>query len=210
MGATFSKIFILCLFIGFLFPTLSLYADLESNSEASDDKPQAPTGSISITADHMTADDAARLVTFTGRVVARQGDLIISCDVMRVYYVPTAPPTDTPGSGAPDLADPANLEISTTKIPNPTRSSQEIERVESEGAVKIQQGERLAVGQSALYLAKSTPRRLILTGEARVWQGQNSVTGHQITYYLDEDRSVVNSSDGQRVRAFYDQGSGKN
>jgi lipopolysaccharide export system protein LptA len=89
---------------------------------------------------------------------------------------------------------------------DPLGGGQEIYRVDCEGAVRIQQGDRLAVGQKALYLAKSEPRRLILTGEARMWDGANSVTGHQVDYYLDQNRSQVESRDNQRVRAFYGQG----
>jgi lipopolysaccharide transport protein LptA len=70
--------------------------------------------------------------------------------------------------------------------------------------VKIQQGDRLAVGQKALYLAKAEPRRLIRTGDARVWQGRNAVTGHEVTYFLDENRSQVESRNDSRVRAFYE------
>jgi lipopolysaccharide export system protein LptA len=77
--------------------------------------------------------------------------------------------------------------------------------VECQGAVRIQQGDRLAVGQKALYLAKARPRRLILTGDARVWQGSNAVTGHEVTYFLDENRSQVESQNNSRVRAFYEQ-----
>jgi lipopolysaccharide transport protein LptA len=82
---------------------------------------------------------------------------------------------------------------------------QEIYRIDCEGSVKIQQRDRLAVGQKALYLAKSEPRRLILTGDARIWEAGNSVTGHQVIYYLDQNRSQVESRQNQRVRAFIDQ-----
>jgi lipopolysaccharide export system protein LptA len=259
--------------------------------------PMDTTGPISITADRMTADDTKRLVIFTGKVVARQGELVISCDLMRVAYQPagsyqspasSAPsPADAPASaapspagapahaasspaGAPPRGDPLSIgspvsgapssvaaPVSGTAIssaadsPGPPPASdlgaavdravgfpedgkaeggmpsgpdpeggqagggdrqspllggQEIDRVECEGAVKIQQGERMAVADRALYLAKALPRRLVLTGEARVWQGANSITGHQITYYLDENRSLVDSQGSRRVRAFYEQG----
>jgi lipopolysaccharide export system protein LptA len=190
----------------------------------------------------MTADDSRRIVTFTGRVVARQGDLIISCDTMRVNYQPVgsyraagapdypgadagAPPEPARQEGAdapqalPPAAPPAGLPEAVDRAAgmdggdsgspsrrSPLEGGQEIDRVEAEGAVKIQQGDRMAVANRALYLAKALPRRLVLTGEARVWQGQNSITGYQITYYLDENRSLVDSQGSRRVRAFYDQG----
>jgi lipopolysaccharide transport protein LptA len=186
----------------------------------------------------MTANDNSKIVTFSGRVVARQDDMIISCAVMKVHYQPRqGSPTaassgveNTPGlspgvtpSGTANVAtggdvlapDPdvpevpdtaATLETQTNQISKSPAFSggQEIEKVECEGDVKIQQGDRLAVGQKATYLARSTPRRLILTGDARVWQGRNAVTGHEVTYFLDENRSQVESQNNSRVRAFYE------
>jgi lipopolysaccharide export system protein LptA len=176
-------------------------------------------GPISITADHMTANDNSKVVTFTGRVIARQDDLIITCEEMKVYYQPrtaaAAPAAPTAAAApSPETADPLvtaapnaapNAEPETDSEKAPAFSgSQEIDRVECQGAVRIQQGDRLAVGQKALYLANSRPRRLILTGDARVWQGRNAVTGHEVTYFLDENRSQVESQNNSRVRAFYE------
>jgi lipopolysaccharide export system protein LptA len=168
------------------------------------------SGPISITADHMLADDKTREITFTGKVVARQGELIISCDRMRVSYIPKGAYERAQSPSTPSLAPSADPRTPATpgapSGDSPLEGGQEIDQVNCQGAVKIQQGDRLAVGDSALYLAKALPRRLVLTGDARVWQGENSITGHQITYYLDENRSLVDSQGGGRVRAFYNQG----
>ncbi|MDR1546692.1 MAG: hypothetical protein LBU12_08310 [Deltaproteobacteria bacterium] len=203
------------------------------------DPVQGRQGPISITSDRLTADDNARTVTFTGRVVARQDDLVITCDVMRVHYQPQSGPATPDAAGQPPAdrwpepprpSEPAKstppaeatvdaaTDSAAEAAPNseaapddatqagPLEGGQEISRVECEGAVKIQQGDRLAVGQKAVYLAKSAPRRLILTGEARIWEGANSVTGHQVVYYLDENRSQVAGQDRRRVRTFFNQG----
>ncbi|MDR3135714.1 MAG: hypothetical protein LBU69_06440 [Deltaproteobacteria bacterium] len=190
----------------------------------------------------MTSDDNNRVVTFTGRVIARQDDLIITCDQMRVHYQPISGKSDSqasqpgePGQTAPEatlatngsqgqsvappLSPPSSQALAKVaandnakggqgpngrdNVPGPLESGQEIYRVECEGSVKIQQRDRLGVGQKALYLAKSEPRRLILTGDARVWEAGNSVTGHQVIYYLDQNRSQIESRQNQRVRAFY-------
>ncbi|MDR2349737.1 MAG: hypothetical protein LBF41_03785 [Deltaproteobacteria bacterium] len=176
------------------------------------------SGPVSISADHMTADDGRRLVTFTGRVIARQGDLVISCDTMRVTYQPAGAysPPASPGNGDANGGDGVNAAATDSRKNDSSESllagygnvtgGQEIDKVECEGAVKIQEGGRLAVAEKALYLSRALPRRLVLTGDARVWQGGNSITGHQITYYLDENRSVVDSRGSQRVRAFYERG----
>jgi lipopolysaccharide export system protein LptA len=184
----------------------------------------------------MSADQNSSVVTFTGRVIARQDDLIITCDTMLVHYqqdasqpkappepsaegpsIPPPPPSAKPaqsaaaapeaGAGAP-AAQPEGSERppAASGTGDPFGGKQEIYRVDCEGSVRIQQRDKLAVGQKALYLARSEPRRLILTGDARIWEGANSVTGHQVVYYLDQNRSQVESRANQRVRAFYDQG----
>ena len=136
-------------------------------------------GPISISADRLEADDAAGMVQFTGAVVARQGSLTITCDRMKVFY--------TSGEG----------EAASSPLASEGRG---IDRVEGFGQVKMVDGDHLAVGDHALYLTSSAPRRLILTGDARVWQGRDSLTGHKITYFMDERRSVVESAPRQRVR----------
>ena len=139
-------------------------------------------GPIAISSDRLETDDAAGLVQFIGAVVARQGSLTLTCDLMKVFY--TSPP---PGAG----------EAGSSPL---TSGSREIDRVEGFGHVKMVDGDHLAVGDHALYLTRDAPRRLILTGDARVWQGRDSLTGHRITYFLDERRSVAESAPRQRVR----------
>lgn len=154
-------------------------------------------GPISISADRLESDDPKGMVTFIGAVVARQGEMTITCDTMKVHYINSKKPDpQTPSSeGGDDFRG---------------DSDRQIDRVECEGNVKVVEGERLAVGDKALYLAKSTPRRIVLTGQARVWQGRDSVTGHQVTYFLDESRSLVESGgasgrERERVRTIYHQ-----
>lgn len=156
------------------------------------------SGPISISADRLETDDPKGLVTFVGGIVARQGEMTITCDTMKVHYINSEKP-NSPAAGSSEGGDDALR-----------ASDRQIDRVECEGNVKVVEGERLAVGNKALYLAKSTPRRIILTGQARVWQGRDSVTGHQVTYFLDESRSLVESGgssgrDRERVRTIYHQ-----
>jgi lipopolysaccharide export system protein LptA len=231
---TFLSALVFLLWAFSLIGTNALWSQDSDSSVGSGEKKEAlnTQGPISISADHMTADDSKRLIVFSGRVVARQGDLIISCDSMRVSYQPAGSyispgsSQETKASGDSETekdsltpeATPASASetpsVASAEPASPGLASlsggQEIDQVECEGAVKIQEGERLAVAEKALYLAKALPRRLVLTGNARVWQGANSIVGHQITYYLDENRSLVDSVGSQRVRAFYDQGGGGN
>jgi len=66
---------------------------------------------------------------------------------------------------------------------------QEVKRLRCEGNVEITKGDWLGTGKTMNYLAKE--RKVILSGNAKAWQGTNLVTGNTIIYYLDEGRSEV-------------------
>ena len=181
--------YFLILAIVMIFFSGSAQAQLKPNSSG------GSRGPISISADRMEADDPQGVVTFSDAVVARQGDMTITCDQMKVYYAHNEAAGKTASTGR------------TGEAGAPFSSgSRQIDRVECEGNVKVVEGERMAVGKKALYLAQAQPRRIVLTGDARVWQGRDSLTGHQVTYYLDSQRSLVEGGKRERVRTTYHQG----
>lgn len=75
----------------------------------------------------------------------------------------------------------------------------ELNRVVAQGNVVIVQGERRATGQRAVF--DQATRQLILRGDPVIRDGPNEVQGDQLTVYLDEGRSVVESSPKKRVSA---------
>lgn len=68
-------------------------------------------------------------------------------------------------------------------------TEQRIAKIQAKGNVRIVRGEQTATAQEALYLREE--EKIVLTGDAKVWEGQNMVTGRQITLFLDEDTSLV-------------------
>jgi lipopolysaccharide export system protein LptA len=46
-------------------------------------------------------------------------------------------------------------------------------------------------------------QRVVLSGNARVWQDDNVVTGESIVIYISEDRSVVQGGSQERVKAIF-------
>lgn len=119
---------------------------------------------IHIEADRMVSSDKDSAVVFVGNVDAKQGNLVIRTDEMTVYYV-----QDKNGSGK--------------------KNSSQVEKLICRGNVEISEGDWLGTGNRMDYFAKD--RKVILSGDAKGWQGQNMVSGKTITYYLDEGRSVV-------------------
>ena len=67
---------------------------------------------------------------------------------------------------------------------------------------------RTATATRAEYL--DLEQRVVLIGNARVWQDDNVVSGDTITIDLSQDRSVVQGGKQERVKAvFYPRGDGK-
>lgn len=73
----------------------------------------------------------------------------------------------------------------------------EIKELEADGNVRIVQINRIGTANHVVY--DSASGRITLTGNPKVTRDGDSITGKVITYYVDDDRSVV-SGDGAKVR----------
>ena len=114
----------------------------------------------------MSSTEKTNSVVFTGEVDAKQGDVRIRSDEMTVYY--TQQEKDK------------NVE---------NTASQQVEKLVCVGHVEITRGEWLGTSKKMVYLSKE--RQVILTDNAKAYQGKNMVSGDKIVYYLDEGRSEV-------------------
>lgn len=125
---------------------------------------------IQIEANHMTSTEKSNSVIFTGEVDAKQADVRIRSDKMTVFYTPKEAASKTKGK-------------------EKQGASQQVEKMICTGNVEITRAEWLGTSKRMVYLSKE--RQVILTGNAKAWQGQNVVSGEKIIYYLDEGRSEV-------------------
>ena len=77
-----------------------------------------------------------------------------------------------------------------------------IVRTVSTGTVKIVTRDcRTGTARRAEY--HDVEQRVVLTGNARVWQEDNVVSGDTITIFLSQDRSVVQGGQQERVKAVF-------
>lgn len=75
-------------------------------------------------------------------------------------------------------------------------------RTVSTGTVKIVTNDcRTATARRAEY--HDLEQRILLSGNARVWQDDNVVSGDTITIFLSQDRSVVQGGRQERVKAVF-------
>lgn len=131
---------------------------------------------INIEADRMISQENDNTVVFIGNVDARQGQLTIRSDEMTVFY------TDNKGDGGQQV-------------------SSQMEKLICINNVQVIQDDWLGTSDRMDYFANE--RKVILSGNAKAWQGQNMVSGKTIVYYLDEKRSIVEQDEATqgRVRA---------
>jgi len=79
------------------------------------------------------------------------------------------------------------------------QESNEISKAYAKGNVKIVQQDRTATAQEAFF--DNIKREIVLKGDVVVFQGQDKITGNVITYYINEDKVVVEGEPEKRARA---------
>ena len=77
----------------------------------------------------------------------------------------------------------------------------EIDRIEAYGDVRIVQGDKVATGRQGVFFNREG--KIVLTGSPRLNQGENHITGAEVTVFLNEERSVVRGQEGGRVNAVF-------
>lgn len=121
---------------------------------------------ITIKSNELAADNKGKVAIFSGKVVARQGDITIYADKLIVNY------GEAKGS---------------------------VEKIEATGNVRIVQANRTGIASQAVY--DSRAGQIILTGSPKVIQENNTLTGKIITYYIDDEKSVVSGGGDSRIEA---------
>jgi lipopolysaccharide export system protein LptA len=139
-------------------------------------------GPITITSATLVYDYKRNVVTYRGDVEAVQGNIRVRSDDLTITLVASG---DDPGG---------------TKRPSGSSGAERVtlQEIVATGAVRIEQGERFATGQRAVF--DQTRRILLLTGDPVLHDGPNEVAGERVVVYLDEDRSVVEGG-RRRVKA---------
>ncbi|MCF8061959.1 MAG: lipopolysaccharide transport periplasmic protein LptA [Deltaproteobacteria bacterium] len=129
-----------------------------------------------IRSETLEIDNKNQMVIFTGNVDARKSTFTIQCRKMHLYYLGES-------TGATD--GPEDVRV---------------DRVVATGDVKIVRSDGgEAMADKAVYYQKED--KVILTGNPMVKQGEDFVEGSQITFFIGEKRSIVESSGSERVRA---------
>jgi lipopolysaccharide export system protein LptA len=76
-------------------------------------------------------------------------------------------------------------------------NTKKLKEIVAVGNVKVVQLEKRATGQKVTF--EQDKNKMVLDGEAVAREGANVIRGERITYYVDEERSVVEAGKGGRV-----------
>ena len=79
------------------------------------------------------------------------------------------------------------------------QAQDQIDRLEAIGRVKFVQLDRVATADQAVF--QQVEEVLTLTGNAVVTQGKNTISGDEITLFLQENRTLIKGSKNNRVKA---------
>lgn len=134
---------------------------------------------IQIKADSLVAYNEASFAEFTGNVSAVQGTTLITSDKLKIYYSKAAE-----NKGKKDTGE------------------ESVKKVVASGNVVIRSENRTAHTSMAEYTPAT--KVIVLTGEgSRVTSGNNYVSGEKITFYVNEDRVIVERSKNKQVEAVF-------
>jgi lipopolysaccharide export system protein LptA len=124
---------------------------------------------VNIKADALEVRDRNKIATFTGSVHLVQGDTILRCKILVVFY-------DQEDAGAPAVK---------SATPGPRGRSQ-IRRMEAKGSVIVTQKDQTATGDSAIYDLKDNTVTLVAPagGLVTVTQGPNVMSGPKLVVNL--------------------------
>jgi lipopolysaccharide export system protein LptA len=138
---------------------------------------------VKIQAATLEVRDKEKIATFSGDVVVTQGDTVMRCQLLVVFY-----DADTAGKDAPAGAK-AGPKSASKAVPKGTPSEpagqQQIRRMEATGGVVVNQKDQTATGDRADF--DMPTNSVTLSGNVVVTKGQDVLRGQRL---------VVNMTDG--------------
>jgi|KBSSwiStaDraftv2_1062776.scaffolds.fasta_scaffold423987_2 lipopolysaccharide export system protein LptA len=170
--------------------TLACVLGATAQPAAPAQQPSSPMQGLSMDGDQpvriesntLEVRDKIRQATFAGDVKLTQGDTIIKCRALVVFYEDTAAPSKKGPAPATAGAQPAQ------------KSSQKIKRAEARGDVLVTQKDQTASGENAVFDVKSNT--VVITGNVVVTQGQMVMRGERMVSNLTTGVTNVYSDPG--------------
>ena len=129
------------------------------------------------------------------RVVSVDGSM--RADHMDLFFVQSTTPS---GSSNPA---PASAKSGVGTGLGADFASQQLQRAQGVGAVRVENGDKVGTGEHADYWAPEN--KFVLTGgkPTLIDQSGNSTAGRQLTFFLADDKILVDSEEGSRTLSLH-------
>ena len=129
------------------------------------------------TANKVIFDSAEQYAEMIGNVRVTQGQTVITSNNLKIYY-----------------------QKQSKTISNELPGNDAVEKIVAKGNVRIELDSGIAISDEAVYHTKT--RELILTGNAKLLRGENTISGSKIIINRKNGRVTVESSGEKPVEAF--------
>lgn len=139
-----------------------------------------------IMSDRVEADNKLRSVRFLGNVVAVYKDIVLHSDLAIVKYKASKKKQADKKEKEGDIFDAM-----------PTSGGDKLENIIASGRVLFLQKDRRALCRQAVF--DEATQTITMTGDPRLWQGEDFLSGDKVILYLKTDKVKVFSSRGSRV-----------
>lgn len=144
---------------------------------------------VKIESNTLEVRDKSRQATFMGSVKLTQGETILQCQTLVIFYEDSAAPA--PKKGAPATAQKSGGGL----------GGQQIKRAEAKGDVLVTQKDQTARGDNGVFDVKTN--HVTLTGNVVVTQGTNVLRGDRMVVDLNTGISRVESDKAKRVEGLF-------
>ena len=68
----------------------------------------------------------------------------------------------------------------------------DVTKIDASGNVRLHKDNKLITSDQALFFAEED--KVVFTGSPKAMEGENVITGTSMTYFIEEDRSLVENS----------------
>lgn len=154
---------------------------------------------VKINADDMEYDITRNRVIFKGNVHVVRGEFFMTAPKMTIYIKSAKQAEKTEVNVHHDAIPLTGKVEKSTKTVD---TQNKIDKIEAENGVKFKYGNQSGHSQTATYEANKGI--LTMKGDPVVEEGNNSIRGETILYYLYERKSEVVGSHKRRVEAIFD------
>jgi lipopolysaccharide export system protein LptA len=137
-----------------------------------------------IEADRVVYGQKERKLEFVGRVHVQRPDFELWCDTMTVSLSPDSPGEDDQGEQGPDMG-----------------IGGQVRKIVAQNNVRLKMDQRTATSDRAEFYTQEA--KIVLLDNVVLQDKRNTVHGHQVTFWLDEDRSEIEGTEDSRVRAVF-------